>query len=70
MRGDLFSVSLGYHLGIPEREMMELGGWSDNATMQKIYTHIAKADRLKNENKLVEYFKNANKSANESGKPA
>lgn len=58
-------ASLGYHLGIPEREMMELGGWSDNATMQKIYTHIAKADRLKNENKLAEYFKNANKNANE-----
>lgn len=63
-------ASLGYHLGIPEREMMELGGWSDNATMQKIYTHIAKSDRLKSESKLADYFKNANKSANESAKPA
>lgn len=58
-------ASLGYHLGIPEREMMELGGWSDTATMQKIYTHIAKSDRLKSENKLANYFKNANENAND-----
>lgn len=61
-------ASLGYHLGIPEQEMMELGGWSDTTTMHKIYTHIAKADRLKSENKLAAFFKNANKSANDSEK--
>jgi len=57
-------ASLGYHLGIPEREMMELGGWSDTTTMHKIYTHIAQADRLKSENKLAGFFKNANENAN------
>lgn len=59
-------ASLGYHLGIPEREMMELGGWADTTTMHKIYTHIAKADRLKSENKLTGFFKqqSANGNAN------
>ena len=57
-------ASLGYHLGISEREMMELGGWADTTTMHKIYTHIAKADRLKSENKLADFFKNANGNAN------
>lgn len=63
-------ASLGYHLGIPEREMMELGGWSDSTTMRNIYTHIAKSDRLKSVNKLADYFKNANENANGSTKPA
>lgn len=61
-------ASLGYHLGIPEREMMELGGWSDTTTMHRIYTHIAQADRLKSENKIAGFFKNANENANKNPK--
>lgn len=57
-------ASLGYHLGIPPREIMELGGWSDIQTMQKIYTHLAQSDRLKAENKITSFFKNANENAN------
>lgn len=37
-------VSLAYHLGIPEKDVMMVGGWSDYQTMRKIYTHISKAD--------------------------
>lgn len=37
-------ASLAYHLGVPERVTMEIGGWSDHGTMHRIYTHIAKAD--------------------------
>lgn len=37
-------ASLAYHLGIPERVAMEIGGWKDNQTMHKIYTHIAQQD--------------------------
>lgn len=59
-------ASLGYHLGIPEQEMMELGGWSDTTTMHKIYTHIARADRLKSENKMAGFYKNANQNANKA----
>ena len=61
-------ASLGYHLGIPEQQMMELGGWADMTTMNRIYTHIAKVDRLKSESKLTGFFKNANQNANRAQK--
>ena len=49
-------ASLSYHLGLSERETMELGGWADNKTMHRIYTHLAAADRLKSKNKLTDFF--------------
>lgn len=57
-------ASLAYHLGMSELETMELGGWADTQTMHKIYTHLAAADRLKAENKMAAFFKNANENAN------
>lgn len=53
-------ASLGYYLRIPELEIMELGGWSDYETVHKVYTHLAKLDRLKSKNKIAEFYKNAN----------
>ena len=40
-------ASLAYHLGLPERVTMELGGWSDLATMHKSYVRIAEAEKEK-----------------------
>lgn len=58
-------ASLAYHLGLSERETMEIGGWSDTQTMHRIYTHLAQSDRLNAQNKLHQFFlKNANKNAN------
>lgn len=57
-------ASLAYHLGMSELETMEIGGWDDASTMHKIYTHLAAADRLKAENKMANFYKNANKNAN------
>ena len=34
-------ASLAYHLQIPEKVAMEIGGWADDRTMHKIYTHIS-----------------------------
>jgi integrase len=34
-------ASLAYHLGMPEKVAMEIGGWADDQTMHKIYTHIS-----------------------------
>lgn len=59
-------ASLAYHLNLSELEAMEIGGWSDYKTMRKIYTHLAKKDRLKAENKMAEFYANANKNANDS----
>ncbi|MGE4276838.1 MAG: site-specific integrase, partial [Lawsonibacter sp.] len=61
-------ASLAYHLGVPEKITMEIGGWSDNQTMRKIYTHVAKSDVARYETELTNFFKNANKNANELSK--
>ena len=37
-------ASLAYHLEIPEKIAMEIGGWADDGTMRKIYTHLAQKD--------------------------
>ena len=58
-------ASLCYHLGINEMTAMEIGGWSDFQTMRKIYTHLSEIDRMKNADKLADFFKNANENANE-----
>ena len=52
-------ASLSYHLSIPEKIAMEIGGWSNDATMKKIYTHVARADVLKSQEKFAEFFKNS-----------
>lgn len=46
-------VSLAYHLNVPEKVVMEIGGWSDYQTMRRIYTHIARSDVAK----YTEHFK-------------
>ena len=53
-------ASLAYHLGVPEKIVMEIGGWADGQTMRKIYTHVAKSDVSRYETKMTEFFKNAN----------
>lgn len=62
-------ASLAYHLGMSELETMEIGGWADTATMHKIYTHLSNADRLKAENKMKQFYKNANENANKNKNP-
>lgn len=37
-------ASLCYHLRVPERIVMEIGGWSNERTVHDIYTHIAQSD--------------------------
>lgn len=54
-------ASLGYHLGLSERQLMELGGWADYMTMHKIYIRLAEADKRAANNAIVDFFqKNAN----------
>ena len=49
-------VSLAYHLDVPEKIVMEIGGWSDYQTMRKIYTHIAKSDISKYTDQFKLFF--------------
>ncbi len=49
-------ASLAYHLGIPEKVAMEIGGWSDSKTMHEIYTHLAKRDIAKRSQQFSDFF--------------
>lgn len=54
-------VSLAYHLGVPEKDVMAVGGWSDYQTMRKIYTHISQSDTEKHMQAMRDFYsKNAN----------
>jgi len=57
-------ASLAYHLSVPEKTAMQIGGWSDNKTMHNIYTHLAQKDITRYETELSKFFENANKKAN------
>ena len=59
-------ASLAYHLGVPELVTMQIGGWQDNQTMRKIYTHISKTDINSYSDKLTDFFKPPSKNANEN----
>ncbi len=58
-------ASLAYHVGMPEAECMRIGGWADAGTMRNIYTHLAAKDIRASQNKVRDFFENANKNANE-----
>jgi len=49
-------ASLAYHLQMPEKIAMEIGGWSDATTMHKIYTHIAKSDIERYQTAMMQFY--------------
>lgn len=49
-------ASLAYHLQIPEKIAMEIGGWSDPGTMHKRYTHIAKKDINRYKTAIADFY--------------
>ena len=60
-------ASLCFHLNVPELLAMKIGGWSDDKTMKKIYTHIASKDMSRYQGELTKFFsgkENANENAN------
>lgn len=59
-------ASLCHILHVPTQVAMEIGGWKDRATMDKIYTHVSKRTKEKYANAFTDHFKNRSKNANES----
>ena len=63
-------ASLCHSLGIPAQAAMEIGGWSDRTTMDRIYTHVSKRDKNSYQNAFTQHFapsqkdENANTNAN------
>ena len=51
-------ASLAYHLQIPERIAMEIGGWKNDKTMKEIYTQIAKSDIARYKTALYDFYSN------------
>lgn len=49
-------ASLCHALNIPPQVAMEIGGWSDRATMDRIYTHVSKRDKSAHENAFTAHF--------------
>ena len=57
-------ASLCHILHVPTAVAMEIGGWSDRATMDRIYTHVSKRTKSSYENAFTDYFKSAPDSDN------
>lgn len=49
-------ASLAYHLQIPEKIAMEIGGWSDSKVMHDIYTHLSQKDIAKRSQQFSDFF--------------
>ncbi len=58
-------ASLAYSLRIPEKVAMEIGGWANDQTMRRIYTHVSSADTKKYEDIISAFYSQfANEIAN------
>ena len=61
-------ASLAYHLGIPEKIAMEIGGWEDSKVMHDIYTHLSKKDIAKRSQQFSDFFLPKTENKEESSK--
>ena len=50
-------ASLCHILHVPTAVAMEIGGWADRATMDRIYTHVSKRTKDSYANTFTDYFK-------------
>lgn len=57
-------VSLGFHLGVPEEIIMQIGGWADYQTMRKHYKRLAQSDVNKFTDALTKFFADENADEN------
>lgn len=52
-----FSASILHAIGMPDKYIMERGGWSSNATLKNIYQHTMDAITNQENDRANEYFK-------------
>lgn len=55
-------VSFGFYLDMPKDIIREIGGWSNDGTMEKIYKHLSQSYRLTHQNTMLERFNLLTKS--------
>lgn len=66
LRHSFASLAFSADVGMTEREVMEIGGWSDYYTVHKIYEHLSIKNKLKAQNKMKAFYNKQNQNANES----
>ena len=49
-------ASLCYYKGVPEPLIMEMGGWSDNQMIHKVYVKLYDSERLRGKQLLRDYY--------------
>ena len=49
-------ASLAYHLGWSEKTTMKIGGWSNNATVNSIYTHLSQMDVNEDVQAMINFY--------------
>lgn len=49
-------ASLAFHLNMPEKVAMQIGGWANDQTMHKIYTHLDQANLNKHALAFTSFF--------------
>lgn len=59
-------ASLCHILNIPPQVAMEIGGWADRGTMDRIYTHVSRRDKNSFENAFTAHFSSAAKQQNDN----
>lgn len=59
-------ASLAYSEGIPERQIMQWGGWSDYQIMHKFYIKLSMMDAEKHKNAVTDFFTSATASEPEN----
>ena len=57
-------ASLAFHLNMPEKVAMQIGGWSNDQTMKKIYTHLSQAEVAKHADAFTSFFADTPKTQN------
>ena len=60
-------ASLAFNLGMPEKVAMQIGGWANDQTMRKIYTHISEEQITAISQDFVNFFSPRTKNGNENG---
>ena len=58
-------ASLSAHLRIPAEISMEIGGWSNDKTMNEIYTHIARSDIERYKNDMWKFYNDTSSQQSE-----
>ena len=57
-------ASLAFHLNMPEKVAMQIGGWANDQTMRKIYTHLSQAEVAKHAQAFTSFFEEKADSEN------